>query len=98
MTEADDELLQATRELLTAVGRFLRTLEAAQGETLVEPRGTPRLAYTVPEAAQLLRVSTRLVYEMVRRGELKAVRLHRRRLVIPARALEQVLAGAVTPK
>lgn len=49
------------------------------------------LAVTVPEAARLLGVSTALLYEMIARGELNAVRL-RRRLVVPVASLRELIA------
>jgi excisionase family DNA binding protein len=52
-----------------------------------------RLTFTVGEAARLLGISRGLAYELVNRGELPAVRLGRR-LVIPRRALEQLLDEA----
>lgn len=48
---------------------------------------TARLAYTVQETAASLGVSTDLVYDLVSRGELNAVRAGRRKL-IPAESLE----------
>ncbi len=53
------------------------------------------LAVSVDEAGRLLSVSRDLVYDMVARRELVAVRLGRR-IVIPVRALEDVLAGRET--
>lgn len=49
------------------------------------------LALTVEEAARLLGISRTLAYESVARGDLPAVRLGRR-IVVPRRALEQLLA------
>lgn len=50
------------------------------------------LAVTVPEAARLLGVSAALVYEMIARGELKAVRLGRR-LVVPIANLRELIGA-----
>ena len=52
----------------------------------------PRKAYTVAEAAAL-GVSEWLVREMCRTGQLRCVRLGRR-IVIPANALDELLAAA----
>jgi excisionase family DNA binding protein len=50
-----------------------------------------RLTFTVAEAARCLGISRTLAYELVARGELPSVRLGRR-LVIPRRALERIVA------
>jgi excisionase family DNA binding protein len=42
---------------------------------------TARLAYTIQETAASLGVSTDLVYDLVSRGELNAVRAGRRKLI-----------------
>ena len=47
---------------------------------------------TVPEAAQLLGISTWLAFQAVRRGELPSVRLGRR-ILIPRARLHAWLAG-----
>lgn len=54
-----------------------------------------QLAVSVDEAARLLGVSRDLVYDLVRRGELPAVRLGRR-IVIPYRSLERLLEAGST--
>ncbi len=51
------------------------------------------LAVTVEEAASALSISTRHAYELVRRGELPAMRLGHR-WIIPRAALERLLAEA----
>jgi excisionase family DNA binding protein len=48
---------------------------------------------TVPEAARLLGVSRALGYELARSGRLPVLRLGPRRLVVPTRALEAMLAA-----
>ena len=50
-----------------------------------------RLAYTVSEAADALRVSSWLVREQCRRGRLRHIRIGQR-IVIPRQALEELLA------
>lgn len=53
-----------------------------------------RLALSVEEAGALLGISRDLAYDLVARHELPAVRLGRR-LVVPRRALEEVLLRGV---
>ena len=50
----------------------------------------PRMVYTVPEAAALLRVNEATVYRQVRSGMLQAVRIGDR-ILITRQTLEQVL-------
>lgn len=52
-----------------------------------------RLTYTVEEAARLFGISRGLAYELVKSGDLPAVRLGRR-LVVPRMVVERLLAGA----
>lgn len=47
------------------------------------------LLLTVPEAARLLRISRNTAYELIRQGEIPAVRLGERIIRIPRFALEQ---------
>jgi excisionase family DNA binding protein len=49
--------------------------------------------YTVREAAELLRIGASTLYRIIREGDFPAVRL-RSRYVIPAAALEELLAEA----
>ncbi len=51
-----------------------------------------RLAVSVDEAARLLGVSKDLVYDLIARGELPAIRLGRR-LVVALISLQELLAG-----
>ena len=55
-----------------------------------------RLTLTVEEAAALLGISRALAYELVGRGELPSLRLGRR-LVVPRKALNELLDVASTP-
>ncbi len=48
------------------------------------------LTITVERAGQLLGISRGLAYDLVRRGEIPAIRLGRR-LVVPARAIDELL-------
>jgi hypothetical protein len=52
-----------------------------------------KLSWTIPEAAALLGISTWSYYQGVKRGELPALRLTPRRLVVPKVQLEQLLNG-----
>lgn len=52
-----------------------------------------RITLTVEEAGERLGISRSLAYELVRRGELPAVRLGRR-IVVPRQAIERVLDPA----
>jgi excisionase family DNA binding protein len=52
-----------------------------------------RLTYNVPEAAALLGVSSRLVYQLAERNEIPVVRLGRR-VLIPRIAIAQLVGGA----
>lgn len=58
----------------------------------VTGRGGDQLAVSIDEAARLLGVSRDLAYDLVRRGELPAVRLGRR-IVVARRSLELLLDG-----
>jgi excisionase family DNA binding protein len=51
------------------------------------------LTYSIPEAAALLGISTWSYYQGIKRGELPALRLTPRRLVVPKVQLEALLAG-----
>ena len=53
----------------------------------------PRKAYTVAEAAVALGVSEWLIRDLCRTGQLRCVRLGRR-IIIPADALDELLAAA----
>jgi excisionase family DNA binding protein len=55
---------------------------------------TKSLTVTVEEAAELLGISRTLAYELVGRGELPHLRLGRRRIVVPLKALEALVDGA----
>lgn len=59
------------------------------GATAAEPS---RLAYRPREAAALLGCSHQFVYQLIRKGQLRAVRIGRAQL-IPAGELDRLLAG-----
>jgi excisionase family DNA binding protein len=52
-----------------------------------------RRTYTIEEAAEMLGISRATAYEAVKRGQLPALRLGRRRFVISAAALNRLLAA-----
>ena len=55
-------------------------------------RGDTPLVYTVAEVAARLKVSPGTVRNMIDEGQLYAVRLHVRRIVVPKWALDDLLA------
>lgn len=57
-----------------------------------------RLTVTVKEAAELLGIGRALAYELARQGELPAVRLGSKRLVISRAGIEKLLQDAGQPK
>lgn len=52
------------------------------------------LTINVEEAGRLLGISRGLAYDLVRRGEIPSVKLGRR-ILIPARAIDDLLAGGL---
>ena len=50
---------------------------------------TDHLAYTVAEASELMRVSRNTIYRMVKRGELRSVRIGRL-MFIPRQAIQEL--------
>lgn len=58
---------------------------------------TAPLLHTVPEVARTLRCSDVNVYQIIRRGELQAVRFGRR-TVVPDECLREFLERHMTPK
>lgn len=52
----------------------------------------PALAYRVDEAADAMRLSRSAIYELIRSGQLRTVKLGRRRLV-PVQALAEYMNG-----
>jgi excisionase family DNA binding protein len=53
----------------------------------------PPLVYRVDEAAEALRLSRSAIYELIRSGQLRSVKLGRRRLV-PVEALTEYVAAS----
>lgn len=60
------------------------------------PSAVSELVYTVKEVAARLKCSEGTVRNMIDEGQLYAVRLHRRRLVVPKWALDDLLARPTT--
>ena len=58
----------------------------------IEASSAGRAVYTVPEVAAILGLSERLAYEMVRTGQIPSLRLGRRKVVVPKRVIEEMLA------
>ena len=56
-----------------------------------------KLVCTIAEAAEMLSISTATAYTLANTGRLPAIRISDRRLIIPRKALESLLATA-TPK
>ena len=56
------------------------------------------LVYTIAETSEILKVSPGTVRNMIDQGQLYALRLHQRRIVIPRWALEDLLARPESPK
>ena len=52
----------------------------------------PALAYRVDEAAEAVRLSRSQIYELIRSGQLRTIKLGRRRLV-PVQALTDYING-----
>ncbi len=61
-------------------------LDTSTGSKITQLNGS-KAVLTVPEAAQLLRISRNLAYELVQQNALPHVRLGRR-ILIPRRVLE----------
>jgi excisionase family DNA binding protein len=59
--------------------------------TPLDRPSVPAVLYRVDEAAQALRLSRSLVYELIRSGQLRSVKAGRRRLV-PVEALAEYVA------
>lgn len=56
----------------------------------------PSVVYTVREVADRLKVSPGTVRNMIDEGQLYAVRLHKRRIVVPKWALDDLVARPTT--
>lgn len=54
-----------------------------------------RKTYTVPEAAKIIGVCSKLAYQMITAGKLPCIRISNKKVVIPKAALEQWLIDSV---
>lgn len=74
----------------------IRASEAQPFERWTSPRNQTTadgpLVYTVNEVAERLKVSSGTVRNMIDQGQLYAIRLHVRRIVVPAWAVEELVA------
>jgi excisionase family DNA binding protein len=61
--------------------------------TATKPDVSAPTFYTVPEAAQMLRVDPATIYRAIRADEFPAIRV-RSRYIVPAKALEQLAEQA----
>ena len=71
-----------------------RSQEVTRSSTRVEPPRTAPQTLSVEEAAQRLGISRSTAYECVRNGSIPSLRF-RRRIVIPAVVIDQLLGGAL---
>jgi excisionase family DNA binding protein len=58
-----------------------------------QPKAEP-LTYTVDELPALLGISRGLAYEAVRTGQIPSIRVGKRRILIPRRAIRELLGEA----
>ncbi len=58
-------------------------------------QGADRITIDVRDLAKVLGVSRELLYGAVRRGELEAIRVGRRRVVIPLKVAEEMLGQKI---
>ena len=72
--------------------RHCTPLRAVPGQLRPSPPPEPELVYTVAEVAARLKVSPGTVRNMIDQGQLYALRLHVRRIVVPKWAVDDLLA------
>jgi excisionase family DNA binding protein len=94
---AAPEAADLVRQSTNAIARLLATdmreeLLAIMREVFDRSAFAERLAYSPDEAAELLGISTELVHDLLRTGQLGSVKAGRRRL-IAKHYLEAFLAG-----
>jgi excisionase family DNA binding protein len=53
-----------------------------------------KLVYTIVEAAEMLQISAATAYTLANTGRLPAIRISDRRLIIPRKALDDLLSKA----
>lgn len=59
---------------------------------------TERLTMTVEEAGDAIGISRATAYMLVNTGRLPAIRISDRRIIIPKKAIDELLASAGKPK
>ena len=72
--------------------RHCTPLRAVPGQLRPTRAPEPELVYTVAEVAARLKVSPGTVRNMIDQGQLYALRLHVRRIVVPKWAVDDLLA------
>ena len=60
----------------------------------IDDSRTERLVITVAEAGQLLGISRATAYMLANTGRLPAIRISERRIIVPRRAIDELLASA----
>jgi excisionase family DNA binding protein len=95
-----DELPERVRELIATAPPFtggqIELLRIFLAPLSADQAAPERLGYSVPEAAEVLGVSRALVYQLLRTGELRSLKLGRRR-IIPRDALGELLGRPPSP-
>lgn len=71
------------------------TIGVMQLPAATHPTADRPLFVSIAEAARLLSVSERLMYDLTDSGEIPAVRVGRRRKVVPRRALDELVELAM---
>lgn len=96
-TVTAEKTVTATRSMTLTLTRwaFNPAWQSAQN-TRRSQMAEIRLTLSVDEAASLLGISRALAYELIARDELPSLRLGRR-IVVPRRALEQLVEQASEP-
>ncbi len=59
---------------------------------------TQRMVYTIPETAEILRVSVVHCYLLAKQGKIPTIKIGVRRIAVPAAALAKMLENAGQPK
>ncbi|MDP9389443.1 MAG: helix-turn-helix domain-containing protein, partial [Actinomycetota bacterium] len=82
-------VLSHTIDVRIRVSRYEAVTDANRW---IEAQSVPPLVYTVAEVAARLKVSPGTVRNMIDQGQLYAVRLHLRRIVVPKWAVDELVA------
>jgi len=67
--------------------------DSSNGYTALAELIASRPVVTVEEAAKILRISRATAYSLVKAGQLGAIRISKRRIIIPWKAIEDLLAS-----